>query len=176
MVNRIQEILKRYNLTAARLADQLDVPRSTISHILSERNKPSLEFIQKVLDNYPDISTNWLIKGEGTIFGKEMDLFSELETKQEHIQSEETGKDKKEDKFPAEKPAERDITREEIIHENLSKESNPPEEVSDIDNQADTPPKNVVAGKRKIVRLIAFYEDNTFEEFLPAENSHQLLK
>lgn len=176
MVNRIQEILKKYNLTAARFADQLDVPRSTISHILSERNKPSLEFIQKVLENYPDISTNWLIKGEGTIFGKEMDLFSELEMKPEQLQPEIREKDKKEDDFPAEKLIEPDNSREESIHENLRKESPPPEEVEKIDNQADTSRKNVVSAKRKIVRLIAFYEDNTFEEFLPAEKSDQLLK
>ncbi len=172
MVNRIQEILKRYNLTAARFADQLDVPRSTISHILSERNKPSLEFIQKVLDNYPAISTNWLIKGEGTIFGKEADLFSELETKSEPVHKEETGRKIKEEDFPVEKPIEQGIPGEEDIHENLSKETIPSEEAGIIDNQVNIPQKNEVSDKRKIVRLIAFYEDNTFEEFLPAKNTH----
>lgn len=176
MVNRIQEILKRYNLTAARFADQLDVPRSTISHILSERNKPSLEFIQKVLEHYPDIRTNWLIKGEGTIFGKEMDLFSELDSKHEQVLSEETERDKKEEEFPVEKPAEPDINREEVNQDNLRKETTTPEGPDIINNQANTPQKNVFPGKRKIVRLIAFYENNTFEEFLPAENTHQLLK
>ena len=71
MVNRIQQILEYYDLTPSRFADNLEVPRSTISHILSERNKPSLEFIQKVIDKYPDLSISWLVKGEGSMLEDE---------------------------------------------------------------------------------------------------------
>ncbi len=172
MVNRIQEILKRYNLTAARFADQLEVPRSTISHILSERNKPSLEFIQKVLDKYPEINTNWLLKGEGTISGKEIDLFTDLEQEAENTKSLDVEPSLKKEEFPAENPVDRTQAREESIKENLREKTRKPEDNEDIDIQVDTPQKQHVSGTRKIVRLIAFYQDNTFEEFLPAKNSN----
>ena len=51
------------NLTSALLADSIGVQRSSISHILSGRNKPSIDFIQKLLDKYPSIDSTWLITG-----------------------------------------------------------------------------------------------------------------
>lgn len=60
---RLQYIMKLNNLTASAFADKIDVQRSSISHILSGRNKPGLEFIQKVLHAFPKISADWLITG-----------------------------------------------------------------------------------------------------------------
>ena len=50
-------------LSAAAFADTIGVQRSSISHILSERNKPSLDFILKILHAYPSVSVEWLLKG-----------------------------------------------------------------------------------------------------------------
>jgi transcriptional regulator with XRE-family HTH domain len=47
------------------LADNIGVNRATISHILSGRNKPSIDFLQKLLHSYPDLNANWLIMGIG---------------------------------------------------------------------------------------------------------------
>ncbi len=170
MVNRIQEILKRYNLTAAKFADQLEVPRSTISHILSERNKPSLEFIQKVLDKYPAINTQWLVKGEGSIFGKEVDLFSGMETANDAEETADTKTDDNTEDFPAENPLSKASGKDEENYQNLSEESVPADLLKNVDKEIDKPSQKENAMNRKIVRLIAFYQDNTFEEFLPAEN------
>ncbi len=65
MKDRIQLIMQSRQLTSARFADDLGVPRSTISHILSGRNKPSLEFVMKVLDSYPEVTAEWLLYGKG---------------------------------------------------------------------------------------------------------------
>ena len=48
MIERLKLILDYYNLSASSFADKIDVPRSSISHLLSGRNKPSLDFIIKV--------------------------------------------------------------------------------------------------------------------------------
>lgn len=64
----IEEILKVYNINASELADKIDVQRSGISHILSGRNKPSIDFILKLKDQFPDIEWNYLMKGEGPMF------------------------------------------------------------------------------------------------------------
>ena len=69
-IARIQKIMNYYSLTASALADQLGVLRSSISHLLSERNKPSLDFVLKIVNKYPEIDLYWLLYGNGT-FPKE---------------------------------------------------------------------------------------------------------
>lgn len=65
MNNRIALVLKTKNISPSQLADDLGVQRSGISHIVNGRNKPSLEFIQKLIKLYPDISMQWILFGEG---------------------------------------------------------------------------------------------------------------
>jgi len=82
-------ILKTKNISSSQLADEIGVQRSNISHILSGRNKPSLEFIKKILDRYKDINMEWLINGKGAMQKENVhasiDLFSELEKKNANI-------------------------------------------------------------------------------------------
>lgn len=61
---RIQLILKMHALTPSMFADKLGVQRSNISHILSGRSKPSFDFLEKVVVNFPRVNTNWLLTGE----------------------------------------------------------------------------------------------------------------
>ncbi len=63
--NRIKKILDFYGLTAAAFADKIGVQRSSISHILSGRNKPSLDFIIKITDNFSEVNLYWLLYGRG---------------------------------------------------------------------------------------------------------------
>ncbi|NER16720.1 helix-turn-helix transcriptional regulator [Spongiivirga citrea] len=62
---RIKKIQEYYQLSASALADALGIQRSTISHILSGRNKPSLDFVLKVVDTYPEVELYWLLNGKG---------------------------------------------------------------------------------------------------------------
>ena len=62
---RLQKILDQYDLSAAAFADSIDVGRSSISHILSGRNKPSLDFVLKIVQNYPEVELYWLLNGKG---------------------------------------------------------------------------------------------------------------
>ena len=68
MKDRINKILQDYSLSSTKLADKLNVQRSSISHILSGRNKPGFDFIQKLLRNYPEINAKWLILGDGPMY------------------------------------------------------------------------------------------------------------
>ena len=74
-IERLGKILEHYELTATALADSLGVQRSGISHILSGRNKPSLEFVMKLVHAYPEVSLYWLLEGQGdfpaTAIGRE---------------------------------------------------------------------------------------------------------
>ncbi len=62
---RLKKILDYYGLSASAFAEIITVQRSSISHILSGRNKPSLDFITKVLNAFPDIELLWLLSGVG---------------------------------------------------------------------------------------------------------------
>lgn len=110
---RIKKILDHYRLTASTFAEKIGVQRSSISHILSGRNKPSLDFVLKVSTEFPDVDIYWLLNGRGT--------------------------------FPK------------AITQNIVKNPTLPQ----TDEQVSKPPP---AGKR-IIKIVVFYEDGTFEEF-----------
>jgi len=67
MNTRFKKWMKLVDINANSLALLINVNRSTISHILSGRNKPSIDILDKILDKYPDLNTNWLISGVGNI-------------------------------------------------------------------------------------------------------------
>ena len=69
-IARLQKIMNYYEINASTLADSLGVLRSSISHLLSERNKPSLDFVIKITEKYPEIDLYWLLYGKGS-FPKE---------------------------------------------------------------------------------------------------------
>ena len=62
---RLQKIIDYYGVSATAFSDELAFNRSTISHLLSGRNKPSLEFVMKVLQKYPEVELYWLLNGKG---------------------------------------------------------------------------------------------------------------
>ena len=62
---RLQKIIDFYGETASSFAEKIGVQRSSISHILSGRNKPSLDFVMKVLHSYPEVELYWLMNGKG---------------------------------------------------------------------------------------------------------------
>ncbi|TPG61717.1 helix-turn-helix domain-containing protein [Hymenobacter nivis] len=65
MVDRIRALLLARQLSPTQFADAIGVARPIVSHILSGRNKPSLEVVQKVLAAFPDLSMPWLLSGTG---------------------------------------------------------------------------------------------------------------
>ena len=68
MKEQIQEILKGENISSSQFADKIGVQRSSVSHVISGRNKPGFEFIKKVIEAFPDINADWLITGNGEMY------------------------------------------------------------------------------------------------------------
>ena len=66
IVKRITQILEEQQLSSSSFADTIGVQRSSISHVLSGRNKPSLEFILKTVRAFPAYSTDWLLFGKSS--------------------------------------------------------------------------------------------------------------
>lgn len=69
-IKRLEKVMKYYSLSASAFAEKIGVQRSSISHILSGRNKPSLEFTMKILTSFPEVDLYWLLNGKGN-FPKE---------------------------------------------------------------------------------------------------------
>ncbi len=65
VIERLQTIISYFGLTPSSLADSIGVPRSSISHLLSGRNKPSLDFVLKLVKKYPEVNLYWLLNGKG---------------------------------------------------------------------------------------------------------------
>ncbi|MEI6173577.1 MAG: helix-turn-helix transcriptional regulator [Bacteroidota bacterium] len=63
MIDRILELLKEKKLSPSQFADEIGIQRSGMSHLISGRNKPSLEFVIKLLKRFPDVSPGWLLNG-----------------------------------------------------------------------------------------------------------------
>ena len=63
---RLQKVIDFYSESASSFAEKIGVQRSSISHILSGRNKPSLDFVMKILHAYPEVELYWLMNGKGS--------------------------------------------------------------------------------------------------------------
>jgi len=68
MEDRLLKLLDAEQLSSSKFADVISVQRSSVSHILSGRNKPSFDFLQKTLKAFPHLNADWLILGEGKMY------------------------------------------------------------------------------------------------------------
>ncbi|CAM4206217.1 helix-turn-helix domain-containing protein [Gillisia limnaea] len=108
---RLQKILEYHDLSAAAFSDAIDVGRSSISHILSGRNKPSLDFVLKVVQTYPEVELYWLLNGKGSFPNTTGSTpYPEKQMKQASSDS------------PAQ-PVSRDLPAKALVSENLEKSS-----------------------------------------------------
>ncbi len=147
MKERIRKFLKRENKTSAQFAEEIEVQPSSISHILSGRNKPSLDFILKMLEKYSFLSIEWLLFGKGEMYREpEMkDLFSDYDDN-----------DTKEITGPVINETEETLTE----SSGTAKTQQAKEFLSHK--------KSKEHGVKKIVW---FYDNNSFEEYFPGNNN-----
>lgn len=68
MIERINLLLKAKNVSARQFAEEIGIQPSGMSHILSGRNNPSLDFVMKVVKRWPEVNINWLMFGKGEMY------------------------------------------------------------------------------------------------------------
>ena len=195
MNSRLQQFLELENLTPARLADMLGVQRSGLSHILSGRNKPGYDFINKLLLKFPAINAEWLLTGKGKPY-KEMNLPSYTGERPSSFHT--TQNEKQYTNIQSVKQPLTDqpiLDRSEInsgfsgdlYDENLfsaveSQRNETEKAILNTGNEVFTdkksdrqPPENrinpaqreIVRKERSVKRVIIFYNDGSFEELFP---------
>jgi DNA-binding XRE family transcriptional regulator len=172
---RISKVIEYSNLTSSEFADEIDVQRSSISHITSGRNKPSLEFIIKIKSRFPEILWDWLITGEGEMLKSEFP-----ETKIAEKESEEKSKTtslpdlftmiNNDEDFGAEE-IEIDPPKMTSSESFISNQSIAQPKISDsqrLENQSDQILNQAIGNQQsKIKRIVIFYENGKFESFEP---------
>ncbi len=107
---RLNILMNYYEISAAILAEKIEVQRSSISHILSGRNKPSLEFVLKILKAFPEVELYWLLNGTGH-FPKKIEVQESAPTLFSVVNEPEI---KKEEPKPLTKPVANDNLNQEI--------------------------------------------------------------
>jgi transcriptional regulator with XRE-family HTH domain len=83
-VKRLEILLDYYSLNASSFADKIGVQRSSISHLLSGRNKPSLDFVMKISAIFPDINIYWILNGKEDFLKKDAGNKNTISTKIEN--------------------------------------------------------------------------------------------
>lgn len=150
MKERIEKIMKQEHLSASKLADIANIQRSAMSHILSGRNRPSLDIALKILEAFPTLSSDWLIRGIGPMCkddGQNPSLFQNSGTENEI--------------FPAQRQENSELRKENDLRQG--------ENASNIsDNQPIIIQKNV---SKSVTKIVVFYSDGTFDSFGIEANS-----
>ena len=139
MRERILKFLKAENKTSAQFAEEIGVQPSGVSHILSGRNKPSLDFVLKMLEKYSFLSTEWLLFGKGTMY-RDSSMQNLFDQSAEKIE----------------------------ISDDINKKANSREtETSEYVETRKEP--EIRAGKDELTveRIVWFYDNNSFREYLP---------
>jgi transcriptional regulator with XRE-family HTH domain len=143
MKNRILEFLKVENKSSAQFAEEIGVQPSGISHIISGRNNPSLDFVMKMLKKYPALSTDWLIFGKGQMY-REKQLY---------------------DLFDAIADDETDSVNH--LSENKPEDNIRLQNSRTAGESVGTNERNTLSGSIKTKRVICFFNDDTFKEYFP---------
>ena len=150
-IKRLEIILDYYSLNASGFADKIGVQRSSLSHLLSGRNKPSLDFILKILDVFPDVDLYWILNGKGS-FPKNNEPMQNQEKKLDEVI----------------KPNAPTPIPESSAPQNLFSD-----EKNDGNKNGSVPKKeeiqNVVSESisGEVEKVVFFYKDGTFKVFTP---------
>ena len=83
-VKRLKKVIDFYGESASSFAEKIEVQRSTISHILSGRNKPSLDFVMKVLSSFPEVELYWLLNGKGEFPSAKRETSKKIGASEDH--------------------------------------------------------------------------------------------
>ncbi|GAK93540.1 hypothetical protein JCM19298_2259 [Nonlabens ulvanivorans] len=137
--------MEKNDLNASSFAEAINVGRSSISHILSGRNKPSLDLVMNIVDQFPEVDLYWLLNGKGSYPKKEIPNVS----------------------IPS--PITPDIKKEEKVE--TPTEVNPPAHHSpdlfSTSNLENNKIQTELNKGKNISKIIILYSDGSFKDYFP---------
>ncbi|HZL11424.1 MAG TPA: helix-turn-helix transcriptional regulator [Prolixibacteraceae bacterium] len=159
MEDRIRKFMEYKGISPSELADSIGVQRSNVTHVLKARNKPSFQFIEKMLQIYPELDAKWLMLGTGNMVDtpvKTKTLFDQItETESPSAKKTETTEQKPflNEPMPVEP---KELTIPPVSENNEKKIAG--DELQD----------QFFSSEKPIERLVVFYKDSTFKVYNPS--------
>lgn len=164
MNTRLKQFIAAENITQAQFADNINVVRASVSHILAGRNKPGYDFISGLMRYYPNLNIEWLMFGKGKMYKD-----SAPEPLQQHIEVTSAAEPisqlfSDEEDTVVSTPAIPEIRPTQEVHIPVQPQTSGVTGVtlSDIKTLIDATQKPV--NQRRLVKITAFFDDGTFQE------------
>lgn len=161
MKDRIVQIMEAEQLSPSAFADKLGIGRAVISHILNNRNKPSLDIIMQILSKMDYINSDWLLSGKGNMYKENYHSGNTAQNIQQPIPYTLNHEPEFPNLF-----AENEIIEYKRSENQIQPKENIVKQAQNIDQQIEN--KEVIyknLPERKISKIIIYYTDNTFETF-----------
>ena len=150
-IKRLEIILDYYGLNSSSFADKIGVQRSSMSHLLSGRNKPSLDFVMKILEVFPEVDLYWILNGLGNFPKKEA----------------ESNSNKKENHFETIHSITTPSAENLITQDLFSKINFEHEEKLQVSNNIKNENLNTGKAEEEIEKIVFFYKNGTFKVYTP---------
>jgi len=175
MIDRIKQVMEFSGLSPAQFATELGINRSNLTHLFSGRNQPSLDFIRKILIRFPQIKTEWLMMGMGSML-KDTPVatpsFPLFENNEPDLFSQTLPKVEKPTTIVVNKPIENtEVKESNFLEESIKTDKNTLKNNSRELNQVkdDTPTPQIFNSRedKKVKRIVILYTDHTFEIYDP---------
>ena len=185
MKDRLNELLQHYAISKSDFAQRCGISKATISHITSANGRGghfSEETIEKILEAFPNVSRDWFVNGIGnmTIADDSLhdgtpSLFSNLSkpevVKANNVNTEEVD-------VNSEKPISTLPKTRTSVNRNKDEKPYTTVKNSSINQETDNAaefaakyiaidPKSVEKPVAAIERIVIFYNDGTFSQYLP---------
>ena len=148
MRDKLLLLMKNEGLTSSRLAELLGIQPSSISHILGGRNKPSFDFVQKILRRFPNINPDWLLIDKGEMYRT---TTTESASQEQMASSGET----LHDQMPLSTPTPVDFSSD-LAAPTFTQPASP---------NNNTPQQQLPISRGRVKRVIVLYDDHSFESY-----------
>lgn len=159
--DKIDKVMQEFNMNSAQFAAEIGIQGSTLSHILNGRNRPSLDVLKKIMSRFTSINPEWLILDKEPMFRQEKN--SQAPTLFDSFDENSKESDVYEPKVHQKTPSPSVVIQKEkvniindVTNNNISKLDEPQLSNNSIPVVSKTP-----------VKIIVYYDDNTFQEFHP---------
>ncbi|MHC5202287.1 helix-turn-helix domain-containing protein [Myroides sp. LJL119] len=171
--DRLSFLIEYDNHSMSSFAEKIGAKRANVSHLVSGRNKPSLEFILKIKESYPDLNLNWLLNGDGSFLPNSISGESSGFTSK-NVATEKT-------KVPDINESDLTPTLSSAIEKTHKKnqeqnketcltiqESSKKEKTKNNKNTQNSTSENILdsfSSSNEIDQIVVFYKDGTFKQF-----------
>lgn len=158
--DKIKQILIAKGYSPSHFADEIGIQRSSISHILSGRNRPSFDIIQKIIKRFPDLGFDWILEDEApTPVFRQPSVPTPI---------------RKPENFTTQNHLLTPDDRQNRLYSNRSLRSEIGSSITtnEFATEIEQPNSDEIAQQKRVERILIFYTDGTFQEYSPAAKSN----